>query len=109
MPKTLSDAEITAELAGLAGWSLAGPAADAPAAIVRVEEFASFPVAIDAVGQIAQEAERLDHHPDIDIRWRTVTFRCWTHTENGVTELDLRLARRIEAVIESLRSADEAV
>jgi 4a-hydroxytetrahydrobiopterin dehydratase len=109
MPKALSDAEITTELAGLDGWSYASPAAEAPAAIVRVEEFASFPVAIDAVGQVAREAEQLDHHPDIDIRWRTVTFRCWTHTENAVTQLDLRLARRIEAVIEALRSADDAV
>jgi 4a-hydroxytetrahydrobiopterin dehydratase len=109
MPKPLSDAEIEAGLAGLDGWALTRPGGGDPPVIVRTEEFASFPVAIEAVRQIAEGAEAMDHHPDIDIRWRTVTFHCSTHSEGAVTELDLQLARQIEAVIESLRSVDEAV
>ncbi len=35
----------------------------------------------------------MNHHPDIDIRWNTVTLRLTTHSEGGLTELDLELAR----------------
>ncbi len=48
-----------------------------------------------AVGALAEE---MDHHPDIDIRWNTVTLRLTTHSEGGLTRLDLELARRIDAV-----------
>jgi 4a-hydroxytetrahydrobiopterin dehydratase len=48
---------------------------------------------VDAVAELAEEA---DHHPDIDIRWRTVTFRLATHSAGGVTQLDLSMAHRID-------------
>ncbi len=38
----------------------------------------------------------MDHHPDIDIRWTTITFTCSTHSAGGVTELDVELARMID-------------
>ncbi|GAB3858989.1 hypothetical protein GCM10029963_59570 [Micromonospora andamanensis] len=66
-------------------------------------ELASFPDAIAVVDRVAATAEELDHHPDIDIRWRTVTFRCVTHSAGGVTERDLRLARRIDEIVEGAR------
>ena len=37
----------------------------------------------------------MDHHPDIDIRWRSVTFACVTHSAGGVTQRDIELAHRI--------------
>ena len=40
----------------------------------------------------------MDHHPDIDIRWRTVSFFLVTHSEGGVTQLDIELAHRIAAL-----------
>jgi 4a-hydroxytetrahydrobiopterin dehydratase len=52
------------------------------------------------VQTIAQAAEQADHHPDIDIRWRTVTFRLTTHDVGAVTSLDTDLARAIDAVID---------
>ena len=42
-------------------------------------------------------AEELDHHPDIDIRWRTLLFGLSTHSAGGVTQLDIELAHRIDA------------
>ena len=39
----------------------------------------------------------MDHHPDIDLRWRTLHLTLVTHSAGGVTELDLELARRIDA------------
>ena len=51
-----------------------------------------FADAIAFVVRIGFLAEAADHHPDIDIRWRTVTFRLSTHSKGGVTDLDIGLA-----------------
>jgi len=58
-----------------------------------------FPAAITVVDKVAVIAEEMNHHPDIDIRWRTLMFRLSTHSAGGVTDLDLELARRIETVL----------
>ena len=54
--------------------------------------------ALDLVNVIGREAEQRQHHPDIDIRWNTVTMTLSTHSEGGLTAADLALARRINAV-----------
>jgi 4a-hydroxytetrahydrobiopterin dehydratase len=72
------------------------------AGIARTVTFASFPTAITAVDRVAVVAEALDHHPDMDIRWRSVTFRCATHSAGGVTAQDLELADRIDQVVAEL-------
>jgi 4a-hydroxytetrahydrobiopterin dehydratase len=96
MTELLTDDQIQAELAHLPGWRQAG------AALERTAELPSFPEAIQAVTRIAEVAENDDHHPDIDIRWRTLTFRCSTHSEGGVTAKDVQLAGEIDRVIEAL-------
>jgi 4a-hydroxytetrahydrobiopterin dehydratase len=96
MPDLLDDAAITDALRDLPGWERDGNA------IVHTAELPSFPAAIAVVDRVAEIAERANHHPDIDIRWRTLTFRCSTHSAGGITELDLRLAQEIS---EQLRSA----
>ena len=48
-----------------------------------------------SVGELAEAA---DHHPDIDIRWDTVTLRLCTHSAGGLTENDLALAAQIDAL-----------
>lgn len=60
-----------------------------------------FPAAIAWVDAIAVIAEEMDHHPDIDIRWRTLHLALSTHSAGGVTALDTQLATRIEAVVAS--------
>ena len=45
--------------------------------------------------EVAAAAETMDHHPDIDIRWRTVAFALSTHSEGGLTQLDVELAHQI--------------
>ncbi len=62
----------------------------------------SFPAAIELVDSVAREAEQMNHHPDIDIRWRTVNFAVSTHDAGGVTELDLQLAARIDTLAAQL-------
>jgi 4a-hydroxytetrahydrobiopterin dehydratase len=91
----LSEDEIRTALADLKGWS-----GDAHG-ITRTAELPSFPDAIKVVDKVAVIAEELDHHPDIDIRWRTLTFACSTHSEGGVTGRDVDLAGRINQVIDA--------
>ncbi len=64
--------------------------------LVRSIEAPSFLDGIELVRQVAQVAEDLNHHPDIDIRWRTVTFRLSTHSAGGITMQDTRLAGDID-------------
>jgi len=61
----------------------------------RGKDFADALAYVNAVGALAED---MDHHPDIDIRWKTVTLRLSTHSEGGITRLDLDLARRIDAL-----------
>ncbi|TMM37576.1 MAG: 4a-hydroxytetrahydrobiopterin dehydratase [Actinobacteria bacterium] len=90
MPTVLTADELASALRDLSGWS------GDPQGIERSVQAASFLAGIRLVDAVAEAAEAADHHPDIDIRWRTVTFRLATHSAGGVTELDLKLARQID-------------
>jgi len=89
----LTDEQVDAALPGLNGWERAG------GALRRSIKFPTFLAGIDAVRRVAEHAERKDHHPDIDIRWRTVTFALVTHSEGGITEKDMALARDIDEIV----------
>ncbi|UGT64258.1 4a-hydroxytetrahydrobiopterin dehydratase [Nocardia asteroides] len=91
----LTDSEITEALSELDGWSRDG------AAITRAIEAESFLAGIDLVRRVAEAAERADHHPDIDIRWRTVTYTLSTHSAGGLTAQDVALAREIDRLARS--------
>jgi len=96
MPELLSDEEVGKALGHLNDWRLE------EGALVREVELASFPQAIQVVNRVAEIAENDNHHPDIDIRWRTLTFRSSTHSEGGVTANDTSLAEEINGVIDAL-------
>ncbi len=89
----LDASAITEALAILPGWS------GDTSAITTSHQFDTFPEAILGVAAVAQAAEQADHHPDIDIRWRTVTFVLSTHEAGGVTEKDLGMADAINSVL----------
>jgi 4a-hydroxytetrahydrobiopterin dehydratase len=99
MPKLLTDEEVGKALGRLTGWRLD------EGALRREAELPSFPEAIQVVNRVAEIAENDNHHPDIDIRWRTLTFRCSTHSEGGITALDVSLAEEIDGVLEALSSS----
>ncbi len=65
----------------------------------RTVELPTFRDAVAAIGAIADVAEDLDHHPDIDLRWRTLHLTVVTHSAGAVTPMDLRLARRIDVLL----------
>lgn len=62
----------------------------------------SFAKGFTFVEQIAAEAEKADHHPDIDLRYGSVHIRLTSHDAGGVTERDVRLARVISELADGL-------
>jgi len=89
----LTDDQVNASLPELDGWELAD------GALRRSVKFGSFLAGIDAVRRVAERAEAADHHPDIDIRWRTVTFALVTHSEGGITDKDVAMAGEINRLL----------
>lgn len=66
--------------------------------IVRQIDCGTFPGALRFVNAVGELAEEANHHPDIDIRWKNVTLRLTTHSDDGLTQKDLDLARRIDSI-----------
>jgi 4a-hydroxytetrahydrobiopterin dehydratase len=89
----LTDEQVDAALPELDGWERSD------GALRRSIQFPAFLEGIDAVRRVAEHAEREDHHPDIDIRWRTVTFALVTHSESGITEKDVAMAGDINRIV----------
>jgi len=67
--------------------------------IERTFIFEGFPAAIEFVNKMAAEAEGMNHHPDIDIRWNKVKVVLRTHSAGGLTDLDFMLATKIDKLI----------
>ena len=86
------DDEIRTGLADLPGWERRDDE------IEKTYELPSFPDAIAFVTRVGFLAEKADHHPDLDVRWRKVRVKLSTHSEGGITDKDLALARKIESV-----------
>ncbi|HXG39852.1 MAG TPA: 4a-hydroxytetrahydrobiopterin dehydratase [Candidatus Limnocylindrales bacterium] len=91
-PALLSDAEIAQRLRSLLGWERRGQA------LVRTFRFPDFRAALAFVNRVAEPAEEQRHHPDVEIRWNTVTLTLSTHASGGITERDFRLAEAIEGL-----------
>lgn len=66
--------------------------------IRRIFHFDGFLNSVAFVNRVARKAQKLNHHPDIDVRFDRVTLTLTTHDEGGLTEKDFNLARQCEAV-----------
>ncbi len=88
----------------LEGEALAGKLAEAPGwklgddgkSISRTFKFAGFPQAFGFMTQAALTAEKLDHHPEWFNVYSRVDVTLTTHSAGGLTELDFRLAARMD-------------
>jgi 4a-hydroxytetrahydrobiopterin dehydratase len=89
MSRRLERDEIDRQLADLPGWVVLD---DALHARYQAPDFRSAVRMLDAVADVAEE---MDHHPDMDVRYRLLRFRLSTHSAGGVTQLDVELAHRI--------------
>lgn len=85
----LTPSEVEKAIAQLDGWTVEENS------LVKTLRFSTFPDGISFVNRVADLAEDMGHHPDIDIRYSTVILHLSTHDEGGITEKDTTLARRI--------------
>ncbi len=87
----LSEADIAAALVARPGWTRVGEE------IRRSFELGAFAEAIAFVVRVGFLAEAANHHPDLDVRWRTVHVALTTHDAGGLSTRDFDLAARIDA------------
>jgi 4a-hydroxytetrahydrobiopterin dehydratase len=91
VPK-LSDIEIQRELGTLTGWTRKGES------LTKTFTFATFMAGIGFVDRVAVAAEKMDHHPDLDIRYTKIGVTLSTHSAGGITANDIALAREMDAL-----------
>ena len=89
MPDLMTNNALAEVLADLAGWSLV----EDGTAIEAEFSFKGFNGAFGFMTRVALAAERQNHHPEWSNVYNRVTIRWTTHSEGGVTELDVKLAR----------------
>jgi 4a-hydroxytetrahydrobiopterin dehydratase len=92
MATLLDDTATREHLEVVKGWTLKGKE------IVKTFDFTDFREAMSFVDRVAREAELVDHHPDILIKYNKVTLTLSTHSEGGLTEKDFDLARDIDFI-----------
>lgn len=91
--QALSDTDITEALADLSGWSREGDTLN------KTYSFTSYLAGVAFASAVGVVCEGLDHHPDLDIRWRKVTIRFSTHDAgNKITQKDVDAAAAVEAL-----------
>ena len=89
MPDLLTNDALAEVLADLDGWSLL----EDGTAIEAEFSFKGFSAAFGFMTRVALVAESQNHHPEWSNVYNRVTIRWTTHSEGGVTELDVKLAR----------------
>jgi 4a-hydroxytetrahydrobiopterin dehydratase len=90
--KVLTADELREVLTRLKGWQMDGDT------IKRRFEFPDFSSALRFVNEVAELAEEADHHPDITFGWGFAELALTTHDRGGVTDVDIALAERIDAI-----------
>ena len=89
----LTEDEIANGLAGLhPDWS------GSTEKLARSIAFADFLTAVEFISRLAPRCEEMDHHADLDLRWRRVDVVRTTHFKGGVTQNDLKLAAIVDEV-----------
>ncbi|MBV9671325.1 MAG: 4a-hydroxytetrahydrobiopterin dehydratase [Verrucomicrobia bacterium] len=90
MAELLSPEAVQTMLGEIPEWTLDGDN------IVRTFEFENFATAIKFVVRVAELAEKMNHHPDINIHWNRVRLLSTTHSSGGLTSMDFTLAVQID-------------
>jgi 4a-hydroxytetrahydrobiopterin dehydratase len=93
VPK-LSEEELAAGLPELPGWSVVEGTR-----LTRGIKFKDFVALMRFVNRMADLAEAENHHPDFAVHYNQLDLTLWTHDAGGLTENDLVLAARIDALL----------
>lgn len=95
MPDSLNPEQIDRHLSQLDGWKLTHDGKR----IRKDSTVSNFLAGLEYFGKVAELAEAMQHHPDLHIEnYKDVWVEIWTHTVNGLTESDFKLAARIDAL-----------
>jgi|BEDMetMinimDraft_2_1075160.scaffolds.fasta_scaffold00047_13 Pterin-4a-carbinolamine dehydratase len=89
----LNEEDIARRLRELSGWKYEN------GFLVKNFKFRRFMQGIKFVNSVADLAEKIEHHPDIHIRWTNVRLEIQSHDEGGVTDRDFKLVKRIEEML----------
>ena len=87
----LSDEQLEQFLIELAEWRIKDEK------LFRALHFKDFNKAIEFMNQVAITAETIDHHPEWSNVYNKVEIYLVTHSEGGITQLDIDLAREIDS------------
>lgn len=91
----LTEEELKQALSELEGWQKV----DGREAISKSFKFKDFNAAFGFMMRAALYAEKFDHHPEWFNVYNRVDVTLSTHSENGITELDIKLARKMNAIV----------
>jgi len=90
--RILTDDELKQALESLDGWAAVNKM------LTKRFSFENFAEALEFVNTVGALAEAADHHPDITFGWGYAEIALTTHDRGGVTDVDVALARQIDAI-----------
>ena len=88
--RKLSDVEIAERLTANQGWSVE------EGKVTKTFEFKSYASGVVFAAAVGNEADKMDHHPDLTIGYQKVRVAVNTHDVDGISPLDFELARRVD-------------
>ena len=94
----LDQTQLKQALSNLCGWQVD------QGLLTRTFSFPSFTDALAFVQSVGVEAERAQHHPDLDIRYNKVRVGLTTHDASGITAKDFAMARSADAMAATLHA-----
>lgn len=95
----LTPTECVTAVAQLSGWKLS----DDLLKIERAFVFKDFKVAFAFMSKVAEQAERMNHHPEWFNVYNRVSVCLTTHDAGGVTLLDITMAGKMNQFFEEIR------
>lgn len=95
MALRLTGEDRTAALAQIPDWDMV----DGRDAIARTFKFPDFNAAFGFMTRVAMKADQRNHHPEWSNVYNTVTVVMTTHDAGGLTDLDIELARFMDAIV----------
>jgi len=90
--KELTESEVKEHLSGIPGWTLQG------GKLHRAFECEDFVAAFGNMTRVALVAEAMNHHPEWFNMWNKVVIDLTTHSVGGISELDFKLAGKINEI-----------
>jgi 4a-hydroxytetrahydrobiopterin dehydratase len=91
----LTKSEVETLLRDVPGWELS---ADGKR-ITRAYGFTNFHETIEFVNALAYVVHKEDHHPDLEVSYKTCKATFWTHTVGGLSRNDFICAAKINALL----------